>query len=163
MINSTKTQCESDKTTLGCHEVAKELLQREVLLEGRLHELYLIFHPSQRYKRDILDKVGSVAHALFGIMDADDSKTIYKAIDELTADNSAVFEEITQHRTTINSIVRAFNQTADEINENFKLIKTRLMDLGQLVETTKRELYLTEIQTILFSQAYISWNKKFLS
>ncbi|KAL5275295.1 hypothetical protein ACFFRR_001297 [Megaselia abdita] len=125
-INSTKTQCQSDKVTLGCQAIAKELLHREILLENRLQELYFIFHPSQRNKRDILDKVGS-AHALLGIMDADDSKKIYKAIDELTADNSAVFEEICQHRSTINSIVRAFNATTEEINENFKTIKTKLM------------------------------------
>lgn len=110
-INSTKVQCEQDNTTMGCHMVSKELMQREIILEGRLKDLYLIFFPNKRFKRDILDKVGSVAHALFGVMDANDSKKIYKAIDELTADNSAVFEEINQHRSVINSVVRAFNET----------------------------------------------------
>lgn len=154
VINSTKIQCEENKNKLGCQGVATELMQREIRLESKLKELFLIFSPKLRYKRDILDKVGSVAHALFGVMDANDAQKIYKTIDELTLDNKVVFEEIEKHRTTINSVVRAFNQTTEEINDNFKLIKIRMTELGQIIDETQRELHLTEIQTILFSQAY---------
>lgn len=106
----TKEQCENESKLLGCEAVARELMQREHILQSKLKELLLIFNPNQRHRRDLLDKVGNAANVLFGLMGSDDAQKIYKAIDELNADNSAVFQQMSEHRTIINSIIRAYKQ-----------------------------------------------------
>lgn len=150
----TKQQCENEGKLLGCEPVARELMQREQLLQLKLKELFLIYNPSQRHRRDLLDKVGNVANVLFGLMDSDDAQKIYKAIDELSADNSAIFQQISEHRTTINTVIRAFNQTKEELNTNFRSIKVVLSEMGQQVNENKKELLISEIQTVLFLHAF---------
>lgn len=150
----TKEQCENEGKLLGCEPVARELMKREQILRMKLKELFLIYNPSQRHRRDLLDKVGNVANVLFGLMDSADAQKIYKAIDELSADNTAIFQEMAEHRTTINSIIRAYNQSTEELNTNFRSIKLKINEIGQEINSNKKELFITEIQTVLFSHAF---------
>lgn len=155
-INSTKSQCHNIRNgeITGCELVSRELVQREHMLKHKIHELYIIMHPQSRYRRDLLDKVGRVGNVLFGLMDSEDSKKIYLALDNLNADSSAIHEEMIQHRTLVNSIIRAFNESSTEVNENFKKVKKTLGDLGQIVDTNKKEILISEINTILFSHVF---------
>lgn len=155
-INITKNQCSNIRNgeITGCEMVSRELIQREHILEHKIKELYLIMHPQTRHRRDLLDKVGRVGNVLFGLMDSEDSEKIYKALDNLNADSSAIHEDLTQHRTVVNSIIRAFNESSSEVNENFKKVKKTLSDMGQIVDANKKEIQITEINTILFSHAF---------
>lgn len=155
-INTTRNQCSSIGSTavMGCEMVSRELIKREHILQHKINELYLIMHPQTRYRRDLLDKVGRVGNVLFGLMDSEDSQKIYKALDNLNEDSSAIHEDLAQHRTVVNSLVRAFNETSLELNDNFRRVKKAMSDLGQVVDANTKEIQLTEINTILFSHVY---------
>lgn len=154
-INYTRNQCQNEGKVLGCEAIAMELSRREQSLQIKIKDLLLLYNPKRRQQRDLLDKVGSVANVLFGIMDSQDAQKIYSAIDELTEDSKTVFEELDHHRTTVNSIIRAFNETTTKVNQNFLTIKSKLSELSEAVNDNKKELYLSEIQTILFSHIYL--------
>lgn len=153
-IEFTRRKCRSEDKLPGCEPVVRELMDREHILRAKMAELMLIYNPQKRLRRDLLEKVGNVANVLFGLMDASDAKKIYKALDELTSDDGAVFQELHEHRTTINTIVRAFNQTTDEINTNFQSIKTKIGEITENINFSKQEIYISEIQTVLFSHAH---------
>lgn len=87
-------------------------------------------------------------------MDAKDSQKIYEALDHLNADNTALFEDLSEHRTVINSVIRAFNDSTLGINENFRTIKLKLSEIGSNVDKNTQEIVLSEIQTVLLSHAF---------
>lgn len=149
-IEKTRITCENITKT-SCSSLYGELLNREKMLQEKMLELYLLYHPYERIKRDLLDKVGQVGRVLFGFMDSKDSKTIYSALDKMSESEQFILEEVSHHRTTVNEIINAFNTTTKQINQNFVQIIARLNSTENSTNKLKQELVLTEIQVLLFS------------
>lgn len=82
------------------------------------------------------------------------TKKIYTALDNLNSDNTALFEDMEEHRTVINSVIRAFNDSTAETNANFKNIKLMMSEMGKAIDKYTKEIYISEIQTLLFSHIF---------
>lgn len=72
---------------------------------------------NRRKKRGLLNVIGTVGKALFGIMDAEDAQFLNEKVDELQDGNEKLLNFGRQQTTIIKSMVEYFNDTTNHLEK----------------------------------------------
>jgi len=105
--------------------------------ETKLKEI--IPHP-QRYKRGLINGIGSIFKAITGNLDASDGERYENLIRELQLNQNKLASNIRKENSLSLNLLEKFNNTIDTVQHDEKLLETKLDQLGLIVQkNTLRE------------------------
>jgi len=105
--------------------------------ETKLKEI--IPHP-QRYKRGLINGIGSIFKAVTGNLDASDGERYENLIRELQLSQNKLTSNIRKENSLSLNLLEKFNNTIETVQHNEKLLESKLNQLGLIVQkTTLRE------------------------
>jgi hypothetical protein len=114
----------------------KKLKENEVLLKD-IHSPYE--EESPRKRRSPFDFVGSLAHALFGVLDADYAKELEKNIILIKANEQQQKRMIQNQTSIVDSTLNVLTATEDHVNSQFEILGKQLNTLtDEVVKGTNK-------------------------
>lgn len=87
-----------------------------------------------RDKRGLVDFLGTVVKGITGNLDASDGERIYKILTHLEKNEKNLQEQIKMEYSLSHNIIQNFNDTIHDIQHNELILKSRIMQLSQMVK-----------------------------
>lgn len=126
LIHSNQNYSFETSTYLQILKITKEKA------EQKLAEI--IPHPS-RFKRGLINAVGSIFKVVSGNLDASDGERYENLIRQLQLNQQKLSSSITSQNSISLSLIDKFNKTLQKINHNEHLLQSKLRQIAFIVES----------------------------
>lgn len=108
-----------------------------------------------RKKRGLIDPIGSLYNAAFGLLDAEDGRRLEDAITKLSTNQKNLFNDLNHQMSLSSKIIDRFNNSLSIISDNQRVIKNHINNLqtcyDTFVVTSLKMLTLQEIKRQLIT------------
>lgn len=94
-------------------------------LNEKFHSLF----PERRFKRGLVNPMGSLIKYFTGNMDAEDAKEIHDSISELEYSQNKIIRKVNKQISLTTSLMAVTNETLSKITNNQKLIENKIESL----------------------------------
>lgn len=91
-------------------------------------------HHENRSKRGIFNGLGYVIKGITGNLDANDGEKIYKILDHLKRNEGNIENQLKMQYSLNHDIIKNFNDSISNIRHNEILLKSRILQLNQIVK-----------------------------
>lgn len=139
-LNKLNLKSQKISETIGTHKYSNDTNSYEQLLkltqdrvENKIKEI--IPHP-KRFKRGLINGLGSVFKAVTGNLDASDGDRYEKLIYELKENQKNLQANILKQNSLSLTVIEKFNSTIQQINYNEKLLESKINQISLIVQKT---------------------------
>lgn len=136
------------------------LTQISKSIQSKFEEIYL---DTKRYKRGILNGIGTIFKSITGNLDAEDGQYYSDCINKLNKDEYQLENLIKNQISVTTSVIKNFNSTIQKLqideetfNKDIKEIETSILNMTQKLENVHAKLKFLEIcEQLMASYLYI--------